>query len=86
MLRPQGGAYYDQLIDAASGEELSRRDRVDHAVPGLVYDAYPGAPTADKAREIDLQPYLHPGTSSCPGRAHECSRTSTATTRPTSAS
>ena len=43
VLRPQGQAYYDQLIDARTGAELARRDRIDHAVPGLVYDNYPGA-------------------------------------------
>jgi len=72
VIRPQGRAHYDQLIDARTGEELVRRDRVDHAVPGLVYDSYPGAPgPGGKAREIDLQPYLHAGSNELRGpRAH----------------
>src|SRR6185312_11277485 len=50
VLRPQGNAYYDQLIDAMTGAELSRRDRMDHAVPGLVYDTFPGAPVGGTPR------------------------------------
>ena len=76
VLRPQGHAYYDQLIDARTGAELARRDRVDHAVPGLVYDNYPGAAVGGTAREIDLEPYLHPGTTELSGpRAHVWSDT-----------
>jgi uncharacterized membrane protein len=71
VLRPQGHAYYDQLIDAETGAELARHDRVDHAVPGLVYDVYPNAPKGGTAREIDLEPYLHAGATELIGpRAH----------------
>jgi hypothetical protein len=67
VLRPQGTAYYDQLIDATTGEEISRRDRMDHAVPGLVYDTYPGAPIGGTPRTMDLAPYLDPGASDLSG-------------------
>ena len=67
VLRPQGAAYYDQLIDATTGAEISRGDRVDHAVPGLVYDSYPGAPVGGTAREVDLQPHLHAGATELTG-------------------
>ncbi|HEX5620422.1 MAG TPA: M36 family metallopeptidase, partial [Solirubrobacteraceae bacterium] len=63
----QGAQYLDQLIDARTGAEISRRDRVDHAVPGLVYDTYPGAPIAGTPRTIDLEPYLFPGVNELEG-------------------
>ena len=87
VLRPQGAAYYDQLIDATTGEEISRRDRIDHAVPGLVYDTYPGAPIGGTARTIDLEPYLSPARGRARGAARRVSGpTSTPTTSRTPAS
>ena len=67
VLRPQGSAYYDQLVDAMTGAEISRRDRMDHAVPGLVYDTFPGAPIGGTPRTIDLQPYLDTSTNELSG-------------------
>ena len=67
VTRPQGGAHYDQLIDAVSGEEISRSDRVDHAVPGLVHETYPGAPVSGGQTAIDLAPYLNSGTNELVG-------------------
>jgi len=61
VLGRQGGQYLDQLIDANSGAEISRRDRVDHAKPGLVFDNFPGAANGGTARTIDLEPYLNAG-------------------------
>ena len=86
VLRPQGSAYYDQLIDALTGAEISRRDRMDHAVPGLVYDTFPGAPIGGTARTIDLQPYLDPARTSSAVRAPASTRTTTPTTPRTRAS
>jgi hypothetical protein len=64
VLRPQGTAYFDQLIDARTGTEISRRDRADH---GLVHDTFPGAPVGGTAREMDLQPYLDAGATELSG-------------------
>jgi hypothetical protein len=66
IVRPQGEAMLDQLIDARTGAELQRYDRVRSSV-GIVYDAWPGAPKGGQPRPVDMSGWLEPGATTLTG-------------------
>jgi uncharacterized membrane protein len=54
VVRKHGSQMLDELVDARTGAELSRFDRVRHSSPALVYDTYPGAGGDAAPHETDL--------------------------------
>ena len=69
VIRAQSPAeLYDQLIDARSGAEISRRQRVTHA-SGQVFDNYPGAPHGGAARLLSFDGDLTLGATELRGPA-----------------
>jgi hypothetical protein len=51
-------AWYDAVVDAATGRILRRANLVDDFAPAMVWETYPGAPNGGAAHPVDLAPYL----------------------------
>ncbi|MBE2315574.1 M36 family metallopeptidase [Solirubrobacter sp. CPCC 204708] len=67
VIREQGDALYDQLVDAHTGAELRRVNRAQRAT-ALAFENWPGAPIGGKQQPVSLDGWLSSGAATLFGR------------------
>jgi hypothetical protein len=70
VLLVAGDLAYDDVVDATSGALLVRHGLVEHAVSGLVFPAWPGAPAGGVQLGEDFTPWLSSATALSGPNAH----------------